>query len=78
VSFLNLGTGTLHEHQDYDFRILKDGEVIFSAARQTGQAVLHNVEGTLTFVCLPCTLLPFFAFPLLSRDMPQGKLGILK
>jgi plastocyanin len=48
VSFLNPGTGTLHEHQDYDFRILKDGQVIFSAARQTGQAVLHNVEGTLT------------------------------
>jgi hypothetical protein len=48
VSFLNPGTGTLHEHQDYDFRILKDGQVVFSAARQTGQAVLHNVEGTLT------------------------------
>jgi hypothetical protein len=48
VSFLNPGTGTLHEHQDYDLRILKDGQVVFSAARQTGQAVLHNVEGTLT------------------------------
>lgn len=48
VSFLNPGTGTLHEHQDYDFRILKDGQVVFSAARQTGQAVLHNVEGTVT------------------------------
>src|SRR5918998_4232031 len=48
VSFLNPGTDTLHEHQDYDFRILKDGEQVFSAANQTGQAVLHNVEGTLT------------------------------
>jgi hypothetical protein len=48
VGFLNPGTDTLHEHQDYDFRILKDGQVVFSAARQTGQAVLHNVEGTLT------------------------------
>jgi hypothetical protein len=48
VGFLNPGAGTLHEHQDYDFRILKDGQVVFSAARQTGQAVLHNVEGTLT------------------------------
>lgn len=48
VSFLNPGTDTLHEHQDYDFRILKDGQQVFSAANQTGQAILHNVEGTLT------------------------------
>jgi hypothetical protein len=48
VSFLNPGTDTPHEHQDYDFRILKDGQQVFSAANQTGQAVLHNVEGTLT------------------------------
>ena len=48
VSFLNPGTETVHEHQDYDFRILKDGQQVFSAASQTGQAVLHNVEGTLT------------------------------
>jgi hypothetical protein len=48
VSFLNPGTQTVHQHQDYDFRILKDGQQVFSAARQTGQAVLHNVEGTLT------------------------------
>jgi plastocyanin len=47
VSFLNPNTNTLHEHQDYDFRILKDGHQIFSAASQTGQAVLHNVDGTL-------------------------------
>jgi hypothetical protein len=48
VSFLNPGTETLHVHQDYDFRILRDGQEVFSAANQTGQAVLHNVEGTLT------------------------------
>ena len=48
VSFLNPGTDSLHEHQDYDIRILKDGQQVFSAANQTGQAVLHNVEGTLT------------------------------
>jgi hypothetical protein len=48
VSFLNPGTETVHEHQDYDFKILKDGQEVFSAANQTGQAVLHNVEGTLT------------------------------
>ena len=48
VSFLNPGTQTVHQHQDYDFRILKDGQQVFSAAGQTGQSVLHNVEGTLT------------------------------
>ena len=48
VSFLNPGTDTLHEHQDYDFRILKDGTEVFSAARQTGQALIHNVPGTIT------------------------------
>jgi hypothetical protein len=48
VSFLNPGTDTLHEHQDYDFRILRGGQQVFSAAGQTGQALLHNVEGTLT------------------------------
>jgi hypothetical protein len=48
VSFLNPGTDTLHEHQDYDFRILRSGQQVFSAAGQTGQTLLHNVEGTLT------------------------------
>jgi hypothetical protein len=48
VSFLNPGTDTLHEHQDYDFRILKDGNEVFSAAKQTGQRLIHNVEGTIT------------------------------
>lgn len=48
VSFLNPDTETLHEHQDYDFRILKDETVVFSAARQTGQALIHNVAGTIT------------------------------
>lgn len=48
VSFFNPGTDTLHEHQDYDFRILKDDQVVFSAARQTGQALIHNIPGTLT------------------------------
>ena len=48
VSFLNPDTDTLHEHQDYDFRILKDENEVFSAARQTGQNLIHNVEGTIT------------------------------
>jgi hypothetical protein len=55
VSFLNPGTDTVHEHQDYDFRILKDDQEVFSAANQTGQAVLHNVEGTLTVPQEPYT-----------------------
>ncbi|MFL6474423.1 MAG: hypothetical protein ACJ701_05380 [Nitrososphaera sp.] len=48
VRFLNPGTDTMHQHQDYDFKIIKDGQQVFSAAQQTGQAILHNVEGTLT------------------------------
>ncbi len=48
VSFLNPGTETLHQHQDYDFKILKDGTEVFSAAKQTGQVLIHNAEGTLT------------------------------
>ncbi len=49
VSFLNPDTETLHEHQDYDFRILKDETEIFSAARQIpGQNLIHNVQGTFT------------------------------
>jgi hypothetical protein len=55
VSFLNPGTDTPHEHQDYDVRILKDGQQVFSAANQTGQAILHNVEGTVTVPTAPFT-----------------------
>lgn len=55
VSFLDPGTETLHQHQDYDFRILKDGQQVFSAANQTGQDLIHNVEGTLTVPQVPFT-----------------------
>ena len=48
VSFLNPGTETLHEHQDYDFKIFKGGQEIFSAAKQTNQPLIHNVEGTIS------------------------------
>lgn len=48
VSFYNLGTKTLHQHQDYDVVILQNGNEVFRASKQTGQPVLHNVEGTLT------------------------------
>ena len=48
VSFLKPGTETIHQHQDYDFKILKDGTEVFSAAKQTGQVLIHNAEGTIT------------------------------
>lgn len=48
VSFLNPGTDTLHEHQDYDFRIIRDGQELYSAAKQLNQPLIHNVEGTIT------------------------------
>ena len=48
VSFLDPKTGAVHQHQDYDIRILKDGKVVYSAAQQVGQTVEHNVAGTLT------------------------------
>ena len=47
VSFLKPGTETIHQHQDYDFKILKDGTEVFSAAKQTGQVLIHNAEGTI-------------------------------
>jgi hypothetical protein len=34
---------------------LKDGQQVFSAANQTGQAILHNVEGTVTVPTAPFT-----------------------
>src|SRR5437870_3074061 len=48
VSFLKPGTEIIHQHQDYDFKILKDGTEVFSAAKQTGQVLIHNAEGTIT------------------------------
>lgn len=48
VTFIDPKTNAPHQHQDYDFRILKDDKVVFSAADQTGQQILHNVEGTLS------------------------------
>ncbi|HEX9678272.1 hypothetical protein [Nitrososphaera sp.] len=48
VSFLDPGTNNIHQHQDYDFKILKNEQEIFSAAKQYNQPLLHNVEGTIT------------------------------
>lgn len=48
VSFLEPGTDTLHQHQDYNFVILQDGKEVFNAAKQIGQSAIHNAEGTIT------------------------------
>jgi plastocyanin len=48
VSFVYPGSNTLHQHHDYDFRILKGSDQIYSAAAQTGQPLIHNVEGTVS------------------------------
>ena len=42
ISFLDPKTNTLHEHQDWDVRILKGSSEVFNTA------VVHNVEGTIT------------------------------
>lgn len=47
VSFLEPGTDTPHQHQDYDFIILQDGREVFSAAKLVNQPLIHNVEGTI-------------------------------
>jgi hypothetical protein len=48
VSFLEPGTDTIHQHQDYNFVILQDGKEVFNAAEQIGQSAIHNAEGTIT------------------------------
>ena len=48
VSFLEPGTDTPHQHQDYNFVILQDGKEVFNAAKQIGQSAIHNAEGTIT------------------------------
>lgn len=48
VGFIDPATGQPHQHQDYDFVILQGEDEVFRASEQTGQQVLHNVEGTLT------------------------------
>jgi hypothetical protein len=42
VSFLDPKTNTLHQHQDWDVRILKGSTEVFNTQ------VVHNVEGTIT------------------------------
>lgn len=50
VKFLDPGTDNIHEHQDYNFVISKDGQEVYNAARsQPGSpSLLHNSEGMLT------------------------------
>jgi len=47
TSFLIPGTDEFHQHHDYDFRILQDGNEIFSAAKRINQPLIHNVEGNI-------------------------------
>jgi hypothetical protein len=55
VSFLNPGTDTPHMHQDYNIKILKDGQEVFSTANETGQTIQHAAEGTVTVPIAPFT-----------------------
>jgi hypothetical protein len=54
VTFLQKGTDTVQVHVDYDFVILKDNNTeVYKASQQTGQPLLHTVEGIVT---IPFTL----------------------
>ncbi len=48
IMFLEPGTDTIHEHQDYNFVITKDGNEVYNAAKSQGVSLIHNTEGTLT------------------------------
>jgi hypothetical protein len=56
ISFLNPDTTELHQHQDYDMIIRQGDSQLFSAAAQTNQALIHNVEGTATIPTTPIKL----------------------
>jgi hypothetical protein len=47
IMFLEPGTDTIHEHQDYNFVITKDGNEVYNAAKSQGASLIHNAEGTL-------------------------------
>lgn len=48
VNFYEPGTKNLNQHNYYDFQILQNGNVVYSAAKQTNQQNIHNVGGTIT------------------------------
>ena len=56
ISFLQPNTTKLHEHQDYDVLIRQGDQQIFSAAAETNQPLIHNVEGTVTIPRQPIEL----------------------
>ncbi|MEO9362988.1 MAG: hypothetical protein ABI348_03715, partial [Nitrososphaera sp.] len=48
LNFYEPGTKNLNQHNYYDFQIVQNGNVVFSAAKLTNQQNLHNVGGTAT------------------------------
>jgi len=44
VSFLQHNTNSVQPHIDYDFAIVKDGKVVYSAAKALNQNTLHVAE----------------------------------
>jgi hypothetical protein len=48
INFLEPGTGKIQVHVDYDFQVFKNGEEVFSAAKQINQPLLHTAEGSVT------------------------------
>jgi hypothetical protein len=58
ITFLNPNTTEVHEHQDYDVLIRQGDNQVFSAAAQINQALIHNVEGTVTVPLQPFEFMP--------------------
>lgn len=48
INFLESGTDKIQVHVDYDFQVFKNGEEVFSAAKQINQPLLHTAEGSVT------------------------------
>ena len=48
INFLEPGTDKIQVHVDYDFQVFKNGEEVFSAAKQINQPLLHTAEGSVT------------------------------
>jgi hypothetical protein len=48
INFLEPGTDKIQVHVDYDFQVFKNGEEVFSAAKQINQLLLHTAEGSVT------------------------------
>ena len=48
INFLEPDTDKIQVHVDYDFQVFKNGEEVFSAAKQINQPLLHTAEGSVT------------------------------